>query len=75
MDVNLFEGDYYLILMIIVISSTSGIAEGGRINDRIDLLAKLVKNNAFQDKNILDIGKHSCTKTHKFFNLALTWQI
>ena len=72
MDVNLFEGDYYLILMIIVISSTSGIAEGGRINDRIDLLAKLVKNNAFQDKNIQDIGKYSCTKTHRFFNLALT---
>jgi magnesium-transporting ATPase (P-type) len=45
---DLFRDDNYVLVMIVIIVSGAGVSEGVQINKRIDLLVKLIKNNAFQ---------------------------
>ena len=48
---DMFKGDNYILVMLIIVISGAGVAERVQINKRIDLLVKFIKNNTLQQRN------------------------
>jgi len=50
-EFDLFKNDNYVIILFIVIASGAGVAQSIQVNKRIDILASLLKNNAYSRNN------------------------